>query len=318
MRRTLQLSLSAAAVSILLVATAGVSSARITHAVYMKVNKPIHATKPHRGTVNLTYHGGAIEHSTVVYIDYWGSQWAGGFSTGGYASAAAQTYVDDFFGSVGGSSWAASTTQYCSGVATGSTSCSGGVHPLNSSGQLGGTWNDGVALPSSLTQSAIQAEAARAEAHFGFNADANYMVFTPSGHSQSGFATSWCAYHGSTSSGGGTISYSYMPYQPDAGTACGMNFVNGSNDGFGNGYFDGFSIVGGHEYGETITDPFPSSGWLDGSGAENGDKCAWISSGQGAAGNIQPGGPNTPLYAVQSLWSNQFNGSAGGCVLSYP
>ena len=89
-----------------------------------------------------------------------------------------------------------------------------------------------------------------------------------------------------------------------------MNFVNGGSSG----YFDGFSIVGGHEYAETITDPYPNSGWLDGRGAENGDKCAWISSGQGAAANISLGGNN---YAVQSLWSNAFNNGSGGCVLSY-
>jgi len=30
-----------------------------------------------------------------------------------------------------------------------------------------------------------------------------------------------------------------------------------------------------HEQGETESDPFPSAGWVDASGAENGDKCAW-------------------------------------------
>jgi len=44
------------------------------------------------------------------------------------------------------------------------------------------------------------------------------------------------------------------------------------------------TIVGGHEMGETITDQFPSTGWLDSAGAENGDKCAWITSGQGGLG----------------------------------
>lgn len=314
MRRTLQLGLSTVAASVLIVATAGVSSAQSVHAVYMKVNKPSHGARHHGSGNNLSYHGGAIDQSAQVFIDYWGPQWSAGFSTGGYSSGQAQTYVQDFFTSVGGSSWANSTTQYCSGVASGTVQCgTAGVHPSNPAGQLKGVWNDTATLPGSITQSAIQAEAARAEAHFGFNANANYMVFTPSGHSQSGFATSWCAYHGSTSSSGGTISFSYMPYQPDAGQACGMNFVD-ANDSFGNGYFDGFSIVGGHEYGETITDPHPSSGWLDGSGAENGDKCAWISSGQGAASNIGLGGKS---FAVQSLWSNAFNSGAGGCVLSY-
>ena len=57
------------------------------------------------------------------------------------------------------------------------------------------------------------------------------MVFTPSGHSESGFGAQWCAYHGSTSTSSGSLSYSYMPYQPDAGAACGMNFVNGGSTG---------------------------------------------------------------------------------------
>ena len=89
-----------------------------------------------------------------------------------------------------------------------------------------------------------------------------------------------------------------------------MNFVNGGSSG----YFDGFSIVGGHEYAETITDPYPNSGWLDGRGAENGDKCAWISSGQGASASVHLTSGNFP---VQSLWSNAFNSNQGGCVLSY-
>ena len=65
---------------------------------------------------------------------------------------------------------------------------------------------------------------------------------------------------------------------------------------------------------ETITDQFPNGGWLDRQGAENGDKCAWISSGQGASASISLNGTSFP---VQSLWSNAFNNSNGGCVLSY-
>lgn len=315
-RRSLRFSLSGLAVSALLLANAGSSSAHVLGGTHvMKVNALHGAHKHGGGGANLFSHGGAIDQSAKVYLIWWGPQWSSGFTTGGYTSGQAQTYVQDFFSGVGGSSWANSTTQYCQGVASGTVTCgTSGVHPSNPKGQLAGTWNDTSALPSSITQSAIAAEAAKAVGVFGFSANANYMVFTPTGHSQSGFRTSWCAYHGSTGSSGGTISFSYMPYQPDAAGNCGMNFVNAGNDAFGNGYFDGFSIVGGHEYGETITDPFPNSGWLDGSGAENGDKCAWISAGQGAASNISLGGNS---FAVQSLWSNAFNGGAGGCVLSY-
>ena len=106
------------------------------------------------------------------------------------------------------------------------------------------------------------------------------MVFTPSGHSMNGFGTSWCAWHSATTANGVNLPYAYMPYVPDAGTSCGENFVNpaASATAFGNGYFDGFSVVGGHEYAEAQTDPVPSSGWVDSRGMENGDKCAWSSS----------------------------------------
>ena len=77
----------------------------------------------------------------------------------------------------------------------------------------------------------------------------------------------------------------------------------------------GITIVGGHEMAETMTDQFPNGGWLDSSGAENGDKCAWISSGPGAAADINL---STGTFPVQSLWSNAFSSGSGGCVLSYP
>ena len=307
MRRSLLLIFSLLAVfTLLLAATASVEAAQ-PGTSFMNV-KQAHTQKPHR-TSNLFSHGGAIEQTPKVYIVYWGMQWASGFSTGGYTSAQAQSYVEAFFGAVGGSGWADSTTQYCQGVPSGTITCNAGsVHPLNGSGQLAGTWTDNSALPSSITQSGIANEASKLAAQFGgVDPQADYMVLTPTGHSQSGFGTTWCAYHSSS----GALSYSYIPYEPDAGASCGMNFVNGLSNGFGNGYFDGFSIVAGHEYAETITDPYPNSGWLDSRGAENADKCAWISSGQGASSNI---GLGSHSFAVQSLWSN----ANGGCVITYP
>ncbi len=59
-----------------------------------------------------------------------------------------------------------------------------------------------------------------------------------------------------------------------------MHNVNATSDAFGNGIFDGWSIVTGHEYAEAVTDPdnFASvqDGWNDDQTSENGDKCAWI------------------------------------------
>lgn len=73
-------------------------------------------------------------------------------------------------------------------------------------------------------------------------------------------------------------------------------------------------IVGGHEFPESVTDPFPSTGWTDSSGYEIGGRCAWISSGQGAAAAVDL---NSGYYAVQSRWSNNFDSNVGGVVIFY-
>jgi hypothetical protein len=264
---------------------------------------------PHRPTRNnnLSSHGGPIQVTPKVYISWWGQEWANGFTTGGYTSAQAQTYNTNFFTSVGGSSWNNVVKQYCMNVPSGTQSCSsvtGAVYITNPASQFGGAWNDTTAVPSSPTQTDIFNAAKRAATHFGYDPEGTYLVYTPHAKSMNGFGTQWCAWHSSGSTASGTLAYGYIPYLPDAGASCGMNFIN-SNNSYGNGYFDGFSVVAGHEYSEAETDPFPNSGWLDRNGAENADKCAWSS----ASKNITLGSHS---YAVQPTWSN----ASGGCATS--
>jgi hypothetical protein len=259
---------------------------------------------------NLYYHGGTggigVETTPKVYLVLWGSQWSSDPS--GEAAI-----LQSFLGGVGGSSWLNSVTQYCQGVSSGTIFCNGaGMAAGNPSGIFAGTWSDQSAAPSRPSQSQLAAEAVSAAAHFGntaagSNATTQYVIATAHGNNASGFGTRYCAWHSSTSSSYGNIAYTNLPYITDAGASCGADFN-------GLGPTAGITIVEGHELAETITDQYPSSGWLDGGGAENGDKCAWISSGQGASADITL---STGKFAVQSLWSNAFDNDAGGCVLSY-
>ncbi len=154
--------------------------------------------------------------------------------------------------------------------------------------------------PSNYSDANIQSEAAKAATHFGYSADANYFVVTPHNYTTSGFGTQWCAYHGSAGGGSGPIAYTDLPYIPDAGSGCGQGSVTSP------GTLDGASIVGGHEITETITDPGAGNGWVDSSGSEIGDKCAWT--------NLQDvsmyGGATFPN---QPEWSN----AIAGCAYSY-
>jgi hypothetical protein len=260
---------------------------------------------------NLYYHGGVggigVETTPKIYLVLWGSQWSSDPS-------GEEAILVKFFNGVGGSKWQNSVTQYCQGVASGTVSCNGaGQAAGNQTGSFVAAWYDnGATAPSRPSQSQLAAEAVKAAKFFGnttasANASVQYVIATAHGNNARGFGTQYCAWHSSTSSTVGTIAYTNLPYITDAGASCGANFN-------GLGPNAGITIVEGHEMGETITDQFPNGGWLDSGGAENGDKCAWISSGQGASANVTF---STGTFPVQSLWSNAFNSGAGGCVLSY-
>ncbi len=238
---------------------------------------------------NLNYGGGPIQKVPKIYLIFWG--WSGANDTTHDPDGMA-TYLVNYVTALGGSNLANVATQY-TGTGQGNIT--------NPSNQLGGVWYDSSSLPpSNYADSDIQAEAAKAVAHFGYSADANYFVVTPTGYTTSGFGSQWCAYHNSYSSGSGPVAYTDFPYVPDAGSGCGQGNVNSP------GTLDGASIVGGHEITETITDPGAGNGWTDSSGAEIGDKCAWTND-----QNVTMG--NGAVFANQPEWSNAIS----GCAFSY-
>ncbi len=69
---------------------------------------------------------------------------------------------------------------------------------------------------------------------------------------------------------------------------------------------EGVTIVEGHEYGESVTDPNPPTGWYNNREGEIGDICAWQ--------DIE----NDP-FAKQSFTSQpMFSNATQSCVQSYP
>jgi serine protease len=234
--------------------------------------RPVHGVARVRAGSPLINHGGPVQTAPRVFVDFWG--WTSDPS-------GEQAYLTRFLSSIGGSAWLSSVNQY----------------GASSSVSFGGTWSNPAAVPSRPTDAQIQAQAATAAGHFGAGNSDNVqiVVATPTGHSSSGFGTQYCAYHGAVSSDR-NITYTNLPYITDAGASCGEDSVNGAN-----GRLDGVSIVEGHELAETITDPLLNA-WFDSSGAENGDKCAWM--------NLHDITTSGGTFAVQPLWSN----AARGCV----
>ena len=188
-----------------------------------------------------------------------------------------------------GEGWSGVMTQYCEGVHTGTWLC-----PRNAphvgypsvGGALAGVWDDVASpAPHAPTDAQLANEAIRAAAHFGnttpgSNHNVQYVIASPTGIAPVGFDSDYCAWHSSASSQYGDLPFTNLPYIPDAGFECGQGYVNGDA-----GPLDGVTMVAGHEYAETITDPGPFGGWMDSQGNENADKCAW--NGVGGTGGAQ-------------------------------
>jgi hypothetical protein len=237
----------------------------------------------------LNYGGGPIQTAPVIYIDFWGSGWSSDPDN-------VATFYENFANLMVGSTWMSTVTQYGEPASP---------YVGNSATKIGGYWYHSVSLPnlrSGTYQSAFANEAKNAAAHFGnYTDNASYVIMVPHGTKVNGFGTSYCAWHSDTSSTGGTLSYTNLPYIPDAGSSCGAGSVTSP------GTDDGVSIVGGHEQAETETDPQPSTGWTSSSGSEIGDLCAWTNLQDTSFGGSTYG---TNEFPTQPLWSN----SANGCV----
>ena len=273
--------------------------------------------KANSGNQQLAFGGGlkgrGVQHHPAVYLVFWGSQWK--------QSDAYADYEQRFFrGLYGpGDNWTGVQREWCDGLALQALSCAqratrvgGPIGPL-----VKGVWFDDsvLALPTDnpvvrALPDAVAQEAVRAAAHFNNtsatkNRDVQYVINEPSGFDSLGFGL-YCGYHSYITSSYGPVAYTDLPYVTDLGIECGQNAVNGG----ASGTYDGVSIIAGHEFIETLTDPYPNTGWVDGDGQENADKCAWKSSGPGAMTDLHL---STGTFAVQGSWSNLANNGNGGC-----
>jgi hypothetical protein len=350
MRKTLLLLALAVAVAVVAALQAGAASPAVDptltnpkHFFWAPGQAPA-GTVVDSASNDIIYHGGSagpgaigVETKPAVYLVYWGPSWATGFQTADtdgrlFPSKTLQNYVNSFFQNVGGSAWAGVQTQYCRGVLPGATSCVGGTDFItNPKNQLKGVWTDPTPVPDeivafglaqNLVDDPIASEAMRASAHFKYDPSATYIILTPPSSIATGQPV-YCGYHTQTTSLDGLgnpyrIQYAFIPYLnmnwPGLGAdGCGMHNVNATSNSFGNGIFDGYSIVTGHEYSEAATDPdnffSVQDGWNDDQTSENADKCAWIET-----QNITLAGRQ---FAIQPTWSNEaFDAGKDGCAVS--
>ena len=298
-----------------------------------------HFAKPGYPTTGpLQYNGGpVVTGPPKIYLVFWGSQWGAESTSGGYQVFSGDPdglaqYAQAFYAGLGtnNETWSAIATQYCQGIAIGATTC-----PLSpaanrvafpaSGSVLAGVWEDTSYTPptgppgNSSTPGAtglmLAQEAANAATYFNDSSiNAQYIILSPTGTNPDGWldpTQGYCAYHDNTQdsywNGGVTgpnVAYTNMPYSPDAGSGYCSSFANP-------GILDGVGENASHEYAETLTDPYPTSGWVDAKGNEIADKCDYLLATQPGAAIYLP--LSTGSFDVQGIWANDANRGHGGC-----
>ena len=229
------------------------------------------------GTSNLVDHGGKVLPASHTYAIWWGS-------SGSWASDV-QPGMATLFNGLNNSNLLGIGLQYMRGASITST--------------FKGSTLDPSSPPRKVSPSTLGSEISKL---YGTNLDPNgvYFVFTSTFPKGGGF----CAWHSYASVGGQNIAVAYMPNTSGvAGCDPGNNFGLAGSEGLRS-----LANVTSHEFMEAITDAVPSSttyGWVDSSGSEIGDKCAWLYPTPVTLSNGS-------VWQLQQEWSNVVSGCANG------
>ena len=236
------------------------------------------------GSPLMTNHGGPVLHTNKTMAIFWGSEWSSASFQGDKV-----TGLDTFFGGLGGSKFAATSTEY--GDSSGNVT--------TSSSYLGHTFDLSTAPRRAIQVSDAVAEACKVT---NDNPDPNgvYFLYTSTGAGH----VNYCAWHShGTCSNGASVQVAYMPNIDGIAGCDPQDTTTGHSQGLA-----ALVNVTSHEWSEAITDPALNA-WYDGSGEENGDKCAWSFHNDVSVGGQQ--------WKVQMEWSNAaYNAGTGYLNLS--
>ena len=250
----------------------------ITFGQYGELNKIPHGINPHsqspiwpsyalttgstRKTSSMSYRGGPLINTPVIYIVWYGN-WNQTNNGNKGDTPAGQNVIRQWANDIGGSPYYLLNTS----LSVSGKPISGAV--VNSGRE---TTDSGK---TSLTDTDIQnvVKNAVSSGRLPYDSNGVYFVITSSDvTASSGFCTQYCGWHTSTAySGTNRIRYSFVGNAARCLSACAPQ----SNSPSGFPGIDGAISVLTHELEEANTDPDPLSGWADARGYENADKCAW-------------------------------------------
>jgi hypothetical protein len=260
---------------------------------YDRPTQAARAARPQSGSPNMTNHGGVVMPTASTLPIFWGTSW--GTNPGDKI-----TGIDSFYGGYSGSGYANTTTEFAGTVGingikvppttTVPSTTTGLPHLLDGSPAAGGA-----------NSSVILQEVAAALTNNGVappkDGSGYYPVYTDIPRGNAGY----CAYHSSGTINSTRVQFAFF-WKLDGDSGCDpKDTTTGNSEGLA-----ALANVSGHELAEAMTDPATPGAWYDGSGNENGDKCAWTF---GALPVTFSGGRS---WKIQGEWSNNaYTGQTG-------
>lgn len=246
-------------------------------------SRDVHAANQARSrTGAMTYHGGKILGAAHTQAIFWGTSWDS-------YSGDKITGMDSFYTGFGGSNYANTTTEYTDAA---------GTHVSPNSNYLGHLVDTSAASGGSRT-STILAEVCKMITSPAADGNGYYAVYTDVPRGTAGY----CAWHSAGTCGSVPVQFAFF-FKLDGDAGCDpQDTTTTHSQGLA-----ALANVSGHELAEAMTDPASPGAWYDGSGAENGDKCAWTF-----------GAPtvtflNGSIWKLQGEWSN----AAFSALTGYP
>jgi PKD repeat protein len=275
-------------------------------------------TSPGGGTPPLLYGGGPVMHGVTAQVVAWAPP-ADPFPSG-YVSGYEQ-YLADMSTALGLSSNISSVAaQYvdASGSALSSLTNNSAITDTDTYPSSGGCTVAGASV--CLTESQILTELSNVISAHTLPVDEShsYIVLLPPGVDSCFDSTSsecedqaFCGYHTAFTISSSTTTFTLLPYTESTySNAAGQCYVSGGPSALSSAV-NAVDSIGAHELFESATDPLVGSGYVDSTGEEIGDECAWT---WGSTGSASGGGADNQVvngrqYLIQEMWSNQ----AGNC-----
>ena len=243
---------------------------------YDRATHAARATRPSTGSPDMTNHGGVVMPTATMQPIFWGSSWSG-------YQGDKITGIDSWYEGYSNSGYAKTSTEYSgtNGFVTPRTSAL--PHLTDTSAASGGA-----------NSSVILQEVARALTVVGeippTDGSGYYPVYTdvPRGSAK------YCAYHSSGTIGTSRVQFAFF-WKLDADSGCDPQDISTRHSQG----LAALANVTGHELAEAVTDPASPGAWYDGSGSENGDKCAWTFGAPSVTFS------NGTTWKIQGEWSNR-------------